>query len=85
MTHWYRKQLEDLYGPEFLQKMDEATIRLEAKNSPSCGPTGECPKCGGALVYLLRQKVHYCDMCDIEYKEVDVYGKPVKDNVRRLG
>lgn len=74
----HRKQLEEEYGPDFLRKMDEATMRLEAKNSPSAGPTGECP-CGGVLVYLLRQQVHYCADCDTEYKNVDASGKPVKE------
>lgn len=76
MSDWYRKYLEEEYGAEFLQKMDEATMRLEAKETPTFGPTGECP-CGGVLVYLCKQEVHYCADCDTEYKDVDAYGKPV--------
>lgn len=63
-----RRIAEMLYSPEFLRKMDEATLRLEAKDSPDFGPTGECP-CGGILMYLLRQGVHYCALCDTEYPD----------------
>lgn len=74
MENWYREQPIGEYGPEFLQRMDEATARLVAKNSPDFGPTGECP-CGGVIVYLFRQQVHYCAMCDTEYPDNE--GLPV--------
>lgn len=68
MENWYRRHLEDEYGPEFLQRMDEAEARLADKNSPACGPVGECA-CGGTLVYLFNQDVNYCAECDTEYPD----------------
>lgn len=65
-----RRIAEMQYSPEFLRKMDEATLRLEAKDSPKLGPTGVCP-CGGVLVYLCKQGVHYCALCDTEYPDND--------------
>jgi len=64
-----REIAESLYSPEELRRFDEATARLVAKNSPEFGPTGGCPECGWALVYLCKQGVHYCAMCDIEYPD----------------
>lgn len=71
MGSWYRKQLEEEYGAEYVQKTDEATIRMQSKEGPSFGPTGDCPKCDGPLVYLFNQQVHYCAMCDIELPDRD--------------
>lgn len=74
MSNSDREIAQSLYSEEELRVYDEATLRMEAKNSPSFGPTGDCP-CGGVTVYLLEQKVHYCALCDTEYPDKD--GHPV--------
>jgi len=82
MEHWYRKQLRELYGSEFLQKMDDASMRIEAKNTPTSGPSGECPECKGPLTFLHKQNTHYCAICDAEYKDVDTCGRPIGEPIR---
>lgn len=36
---------------------------------PACGSTGDCPKCGGCLVYGLESKRHVCIKCWKVFKE----------------
>lgn len=71
-----------LYTKEELRGYDEATLRIARKNSPNFGPTGDCP-CGGVLVYLCKQDVHYCAMCDTEYLNNE--GLPDTTKSKHLG
>lgn len=36
---------------------------------PAGGPTGDCPECGGALVYGFECKRHICTSCWRVFKE----------------